>query len=149
MAAAADDEDWGSASFGMSAAAPAPAPAPAADDGDDEFSVSIGMDPAVGTSVEHTEGTSYLVAFGHPTRYPLPLQHFEGVSRLNLSYPAAGGENPYQPERGRLAHYVAELVPVDVSAAPPSALVTVLHIASALCVTIYEANLTCKPSTLT
>jgi len=139
MAAAADDEDWGSASFGMSAAAPAPAPAPAADDGDDEFSVSFGMDPAVGTSVEHTEGTSYLVAFGHPTRYPLPLQHFEGVSRLNLSYPAAGGENPYQPERGRLAHYVAELVPVDVSAAPPSALVTVLHIASALCVTIYDA----------
>ena len=53
MAAAADDEDWGSASFGMSAAAPAPAPAPAADDGDDEFSVSIGMDPAVGWMVRH------------------------------------------------------------------------------------------------
>ena len=62
-----------------------------------------------------------------------------GLLSLIPSYPAAGGENPYEPETGLLAQYVAELVPVDVSTAPPSALVTVLRIANALCVSIYDA----------
>jgi len=91
-------------------------------------------------AVEHTEGTSYVVAFGDPARYPVPAhQTTPGLLSLIPSYPAAGGENPYEPERGRLAQYVAELVPVDVSTAPPSALVTVLRIANALCVSIYDA----------
>ena len=104
--AAADDDDW----VGMSAAAPspAPAPAPAADDGDDEFSASFGMSTAAPandppsptvTAVEHTEGTSYLVAFGDPARYPLPPNSTTAY-QLRLTYPAdypawpPAGENP-------------------------------------------------------
>ena len=96
-------------------------------------------------AVEHTEGTSYLVAFGDPARYPVPAhQTTPGLLSLIPSYPAAGGENPYEPETGLLAQHVAELVPVDVSTAPPSALVTVLRVANALCVSTYDA-LRCVP----
>ena len=48
--------------------------------------------------VTHTEGTSYIVAFGHPELFPLP-----GSRDLVFSpFPAAGGQNPYQPVSGVL-----------------------------------------------
>ena len=62
-------------------------------------------DPPAVTAVEHTEGTSYLVAFGDPRRYPLP----SSVTYYSQDFPAAGGENPYQPEMALLAPLVAQL----------------------------------------
>ena len=50
------------------------------------------------SSVAHAEGTSYIVAFGHPEKFPIP-----GLARFVFSpFPAAGGQNPYQPESGVL-----------------------------------------------
>ena len=71
------------------------------------------LSPAV-TAVEHTEGTSYVVAFGDPARYPLPNSENYFCER----FPAAGGENPYQPEMGNMAQFVSQLMPEDASAAP-------------------------------
>ena len=49
---------------------------------------------AVPAAVEHTEGTSYVVPFGDPSSHPLP-----GSENYDCRpFPAAGGENPYQPE---------------------------------------------------
>ena len=92
-------------------------------------------DPAV-TAVEHTEGTSYVVAFGDPARYPLPSTE----NYYCRAFPAAGGENPYQPETGLLAQYVAELVPADASA-PNGPLngALLMQLGNALCVSIYDA----------
>ena len=48
--------------------------------------------------VMHTEGNSYVVAFGHPELFPLP-----GSGHLVFSpFSAAGGQNPYQPVSGVL-----------------------------------------------
>ena len=50
------------------------------------------------SSVMHTEGNSYVVAFGHPELFPLP-----GSGHLVFSpFSAAGGQNPYQPVSGVL-----------------------------------------------
>ena len=60
--------------------------------------VSADPDDAPPRSVTHTEGTSYIVAFGHPELFPLP-----GSRDLVFSpFPAAGGQNPYQPVSGVL-----------------------------------------------
>ena len=49
-------------------------------------------------SVTHTEGISYIVAFGHPELFPMP-----GSRDLVFSpFTAAGGQNPYQPVSGVL-----------------------------------------------
>ena len=141
--AAADDDDW----VGMSAAAPspAPAPAPAADDGDDEFSASFGMSTAAPandppsptvTAVEHTEGTSYEVAFGDPSRFPLT----NSDNYYHSDFPAAGGENPYQPEIGLMAPLVDELK--QLGSAPDWA--HSAFIGNASCVAVYGA-LRCVP----
>ena len=54
---------------------------------------------AVPAAVEHTEGTSYMVAFGDPARHPLPGSE----NYYCRDFPAAGGENPYLPEMGHMA----------------------------------------------
>ena len=136
--AAADDEEY-SISLGMSTAAPAPAPAPAADGDDDWASASFGMSTAAPandppsptvTAVEHTEGTSYMVAFGDPERYPLLFEE----KYSTRPYPAAGGENPYRPETGLLPAANAMLVEVVGEAKPPFDLIR--QIGNALCVPI-------------
>ena len=53
-------------------------------------------DDAPPRSVTHTEGTSYIVAFGHPELFPMPGSELYVFS----PFPAAGGQNPYQPESG-------------------------------------------------
>jgi hypothetical protein len=90
-------------------------------------------DPAV-PAVEHTEGTSYVVAFGDPARYVLPNPDNYHNCR---DFPAAGGDNPYQPEMGLMASLVEHLPPL--SAAPAEGLHTVVRIANALSVTFYDA----------
>ena len=55
-------------------------------------------DDAPPRSVTHTEGTSYIVAFGHPELFPLPGSRYLAFS----PFPAAGGQNPYQPVSGVL-----------------------------------------------
>ena len=60
---------------------------------------------AVPAAMPHTEGTSYMVAFGDPALYPLP----NSGNYHCRDFPAAGGENPYQPEIGLLASLVAQL----------------------------------------
>ena len=90
------------------------------------------------TAVEHTEGTSYAVAFGDPARYALP----NSDNYSCRDFPAAGGENPYQPEMGLMASLVEDLPPM--SAAPAEGLLTVVRIANALSVTFYDA-LRCAP----
>ena len=93
-------------------------------------------------AVEHTEGTSYVVAFGDPARYPLPGSENYFCDR----FPAAGGENPYQPEMGNMAQWVAQLMPEDASTAPngPMSMALMMHIGNALCVSMYDA-LRCVP----
>ena len=55
-------------------------------------------DDAPPRRVTHTEGTSYIVAFGHPELFPMP-----GSRDLVFSpFTAAGGQNPYQPVSGVL-----------------------------------------------
>ena len=55
--------------------------------------------------VAHIEGTSYEVAYGDPSRFPLP-----GSENYHCrEFPAAGGENPYQPEMGLMAPLVTDL----------------------------------------
>ena len=97
--------------------------------------------PAV-TAVEHTEGTSYVVAFGDPARYPLPNSENYFCER----FPAAGGENPYQPEMGNMAQFVSQLMPEDASAAPdgPMTMALMMSMGNALCVSMYDA-LRCVP----
>ena len=97
--------------------------------------------PAV-TAVEHTEGTSYVVAFGDPARYPLPNSENYFCDR----FPAAGGENPYQPEMGNMAQFVSQLMPEDASAAPdgPMTMALMMSMGNALCVSMYDA-LRCVP----
>ena len=88
-------------------------------------------------AVEHTEGTSYVVAFGDPARYPI-----FGSDRFPMYvFPAAGGENPYQPESGLLADLNANLVTLGENE-PPGSLI--MQIGNALCVPIYDA-LRCVP----
>ena len=99
-------------------------------------------DPPTVTAVEHTEGTSYVVAFGDPARYPLPNSENYFCDR----FPAAGGENPYQPEMGNMAQCVAQLMPEDASAAPNATMTMALmmQMGNALCVSMYDA-LRCVP----
>ena len=89
------------------------------------------------TAVEHTEGTSYEVAFGDPARYSLPGSE----NYFCRGFPAAGGENPYQPETGLLADLNANLVTLGENE-PPGSLI--MQIGNALCVPIYDA-LRCVP----
>ena len=57
------------------------------------------------TAVEHTEGMSYLVAVGDPEAFPFP-----GSDHYHCrDFPAAGGENPYQPERELMQPLVGHL----------------------------------------
>ena len=95
-------------------------------------------DPPAVPAVEHTEGTSYVVAYGDPARYPLP----NSDNYSCRDFPAAGGENPYQPEMGLVASLVEDLPPL--SAAPAQGLLTLVRIANALSVTFYDA-LRCVP----
>jgi len=83
------------------------------------------------TAVEHTEGTSYLVAVGDPAAFPFP-----GSDHYHCrDFPAAGGENPYEPERELLQPLVGHLnILGDV--APDGAFLG--RIANALCVSFYE-----------
>ena len=94
------------------------------------------------TAVEHTEGTSYVVAFGDPARYPLPNSENYFCER----FLAAGGENPYQPEMGNMAQLVSQLMPEDASAAPdgPMTMALMMSMGNALCVSMYDA-LRCVP----
>ena len=89
------------------------------------------------TAVEHTEGTSYEVAFGDPARYSLPGSE----NYFCRGFPAAGGENPYQPEMGLLAPLNAQLARMG-STAQNGALM--MQIGNAICVSIYDA-LRCVP----
>ena len=91
--------------------------------------------PAV-TAVEHTEGTSYAVAFGDPARYALP----NSDNYSCRDFPAAGGENPYQPEVALLAPLVSQLT--SLSTAPSGRFV--MQIGNALCVSVYN-TLRCVP----
>ena len=53
------------------------------------------------TAVEHTEGTSYLVAVGDPAAFPFP-----GSDHYHCrDFPAAGGDNLSARERARLRDY--------------------------------------------
>ena len=68
-------------------------------------------DDAPRRSVAHTEGTSYIVAFGHPELFPMP-----GSRDLVFSpFTAAGGQNPYQPESGVLHAIYTEIQEVGQS----------------------------------
>ena len=94
------------------------------------------------TAVEHTEGTSYLVAVGDPAAFPFP-----GSDHYHCrDFPAAGGENPYQPEMGNMAQFVSQLMPEDASAAPdgPMTMALMMSMGNALCVSMYDA-LRCVP----
>ena len=93
-------------------------------------------------AVQHIEGTSYVVAFGDPARYPI-----FGSDRFPMYvFPAAGGENPYQPEMGNMAQWVAQLMPEDASTAPngPMSMALMMQMGNALCVSMYDA-LRCVP----
>ena len=62
-------------------------------------------------SVTHTEGTSYVVAFGHPELFPI-----SGSRDLVFSpFTAAGGKNPYQPVSGVLHAIYTEIQEVGQS----------------------------------
>ena len=88
------------------------------------------LSPAV-TAVEHTEGTSYLVAVGDPAAFPFP-----GSDHYHCrDFPAAGGENPYEPERELLQPLVGHLNLLG-DVAPDGAFLG--RIANALCVSFYE-----------
>ena len=83
------------------------------------------------TAVEHTEGTSYMVAVGDPAAFPFP-----GSDHYHCrDFPAAGGENPYQPERELLQPLVGHLNLLG-DVAPDGAFLG--RIANALCVSFYE-----------
>jgi hypothetical protein len=90
-----------------------------------------------GTQVQHIEGTSYVVAFGDPARYPILGSNGYSIN----SFPAAGGENPYQPETRLLAVSNANLVRLGESKPPVS---LIMQIGNSLCVPIYDA-LRCVP----
>ena len=90
------------------------------------------------TAVEHTEGTSYVVAFGDPARYPI----FGSDTYTINTFPAACGWNPYQPETGQMAASNAILVDVVGENQPPYSLL--MQIGNALCVAVYDA-LRCVP----
>ena len=93
-------------------------------------------DPPAVTAVEHTEGTSYAVAFGDPSRFPLT----NSDNYYHSHFPAAGGENPYQPEIGLMAPLVAQLK--QLGTAPDGVLIG--PIGNASCVSVYDA-LRCVP----
>ena len=87
-------------------------------------------------SVTHTEGTSYIVAFGHPELFPLP-----GSRDLVFSpFPAAGGQNPYQPESGVMHAIYTEMQEVGQSwtihSVPPAVL---CRISTNLLLVFYDA----------
>ena len=92
------------------------------------------------TAVEHTEGTSYLVAFGDPRRYPLP----SSVTYYSQDFPAAGGENPYQPEMALLAPLVAQLTKPETVGQVEEIVVQMVPIGNAICASVYDA-LRCVP----
>ena len=62
-------------------------------------------------SVTHTEGTSYIVAFGHPELFPITASEQFVFS----PFPAAGGQNPYQPESGVMHAIYTEMQEVGQS----------------------------------
>ena len=87
-------------------------------------------------SVTHTEGTSYIVAFADPEGFPLPgLDHF-----VFSPFPAAGGQNPYQPESG-VMHAIYTEMQEDgeswtIHSVPPAVL---CRIATKLLLHFYDA----------
>ena len=63
-----------------------------------------------GTPVQHIEGTSYAVAFGDPENNSLSANHPLASRTASFApYPAAGGLNPYDPERGSMALVIDKL----------------------------------------
>ena len=63
-----------------------------------------------GTPVQHIEGTSYAVAFGDPENNSLSANHTLASRTASFApYPAAGGLNPYDPERGSMALVIDKL----------------------------------------
>ena len=90
----------------------------------------------VPAAVEHTEGTSYEVAFGDPVRYP--LHNSENYSIRDFH--AVGGENPYRVEYALLPPLVEQLAQL---ATPPENALAV-RIGNAICVSVYDA-LRCVP----
>ena len=93
-------------------------------------------DDAPPRSVTHTEGTSYIVAFGHPELFPIPgSEHF-----VFGPFPAAGGHNPYQPESGVMHAIYTEIQEVGQSwtihSVPPSVL---CRISTTMLLIFYDA----------
>ena len=85
---------------------------------------------AVPAAVEHIEGTSYEVAYGDPARFPLPGSE----NYYCREFPAAGGENPYQPEMGLMAPLVTDLRILESAPSGP----LLARIGNALCVSFYD-----------
>ena len=62
-----------------------------------------------GTQVQHIEGASYAVAFGDPENNLLSANHTLASRTASFPpYPAAGGLNPYDPERGSETESIIE-----------------------------------------
>ena len=87
-------------------------------------------------SVTHTEGTSYIVAFGHPELFPITASELFVFS----PFPAAGGQNPYQPESGVMHAIHTEIQEVGQSwtihSVPPS---VICRISTNLLLVFYDA----------
>ena len=84
--------------------------------------------------VSHSEGTSYAVAFGDPSQHPVPGTDTYG--NFCPAFPAAGGMNPYEPERGDLAVLTKALEDLEDSIRPSPELI--FQTSAALSVYIYD-----------
>lgn len=96
-------------------------------------------DAAAPASVMHTEGTSYVVALGDPARCPTPDP--ELTSATYPDFPAAGGLNPYDSERGHLRALATQLVHPDINVSNmvlTAPTVLVARIAASWTVCIYD-----------
>ena len=87
-------------------------------------------------SVTHTEGNSYIVAFGHPELFPITASE----QFVFGPFPAAGGQNPYQPESGVMHAIYTEMQEVGQSwtihSVPPAVL---CRISTNLLLVFYDA----------
>ena len=90
-----------------------------------------------GTQVQHIEGASYAVAFGDPENNLLSANHTLASRTASFPpYPAAGGLNPYDPERGSMALVIDKIRREPVGNTPT---LDILHQGGAsLSVCIYD-----------